>query len=74
MVLVVVQAAEVLGLRSLEERCREQLGSRAAAVRVHRLEEVVARNAEGNCWLVLDGMVLDVTRWVQRGGGSAELG
>jgi hypothetical protein len=58
----VVQAAQALGLRSLEERCREQLGSRAAAVRVYRLEEVVARNAEGNCWLVLDGMVLDVTR------------
>ncbi|CAI7732075.1 unnamed protein product [Closterium sp. NIES-53] len=26
--------------------------------------EVVERNVGGNCWLLLDGMVLDVTRWL----------
>ena len=35
------------------------------------MEEITARNAEGECLLIVDGMVLDVTRWLpEHPGGS----
>ncbi|GAB4817964.1 hypothetical protein N2152v2_005010 [Parachlorella kessleri] len=67
-----LQAAGKLGLRSLQEFCHRTLGEMEARVRVHSLEEIQGRNSQGECLLVMDGMVLDVTRWLpQHPGGSA---
>jgi Cytochrome b5-like Heme/Steroid binding domain len=54
-------------LRLCQDHCRSVLG--ALESRVHRqtlfsFEEVQRHNAAGHCWLILDGMVLDVTRWL----------
>lgn len=65
-------AAETLGLRSLAQHCAQQLGSRQAALGVYSLAQVRAANAAGQAWLLLDGMVLDVGRWLpEHPGGSA---
>ncbi|KAL4437011.1 hypothetical protein ABPG75_004150 [Micractinium tetrahymenae] len=64
-------AAQALGLRPLEEYCRGRLGESQSRLRCYSFEEVRALNAAGGCWLILDGMVLDVTRWLpEHPGGS----
>jgi cytochrome b involved in lipid metabolism len=61
-----------LGLRSLHEHCQRRLGDAADRVRLYTLAEVQAANAAGRCVLILDGMVLDVTRWLpEHPGGSS---
>lgn len=49
---------------ALQEYCQERLGDSTARLREYRFEEIRQLNAAGGCWLILDGMVLDVTRWV----------
>lgn len=64
-------AARALGLRSLEDACAARLGAFSARLREYRFEEVRQRNAAGECLLIVDGMVLDVTRWLsEHPGGS----
>ncbi len=63
-VCVQLQAAKTLGLRSLEDFCTERLGSRAAALATFTVADVARANAAGKAYLMLDGMVLDVTRYV----------
>ncbi|KAJ8611166.1 hypothetical protein CTAYLR_003542 [Chrysophaeum taylorii] len=68
-----LRAAEILGISGLRDRCRQVLGSfeeRVSRVPI-RLDEVKARNALGGrstprseTLLVLDYMVLDITRWL----------
>ena len=42
-----------------------------ARVRLYSFDELQRRNSEGESLLVIDGMVLDVTRWLpQHPGGS----
>lgn len=66
-----LQAGEVLGLQSLQDYCRAKLGRLDSRIQMRGLEEVKAHNAAGQCWLILDGMVLDVTRWLpEHPGGS----
>jgi len=44
----------------------------AMRVAVHSWAAVQAANARGQCWLALDGMVMDVTTWLpQHPGGSS---
>ena len=57
-------AASSLGLRALEEFCAAKRGALAERVRDWRWEEVVAGNDAGGCLLAVDGMVLDVKRWL----------
>ena len=79
-------ASERLGVRGLEEVCRKVLGSFEERVRRTpiRYAEVVARNkagalgrddgseGRGETLLVLSGMVLDITRWLdEHPGGSS---
>eukprot|EP00955_Chlamydomonas_euryale_P039539 351451-Chlamydomonas_euryale.AAC.6 len=52
-----LQAAEVLSCRPLLEYCQGRLGQMAQGVRIHRFGDVVAANAAGNVWLILDSMV-----------------
>ncbi|PSC67239.1 cytochrome b5 [Micractinium conductrix] len=66
-----LEAAQQLGLRALEECCRERLGESQARLRFYSFAEIRELNARGGCWLILDGMVLDVTRWLpEHPGGS----
>ena len=65
-------AAETLGLRPLTEYCQQRLGAVAQGICIHRYEEVVAANARGELWLILDSMVLDVKAWLpEHPGGSS---
>eukprot|EP00884_Botryococcus_braunii_P006095 jgi/Botrbrau1/15487/Bobra.43_2s0107.2 len=65
------RAASVLALRSLQDDCQNRLGELESRVRVYSFDEVKQKNAAGECWLILDGMLLDVTRWLpEHPGGS----
>ena len=57
-------AAEVLGLRSLSDTCHAKLGAHESRIRRYAWDEIVAHNAAGGVWIVVDGMVLDVKRWL----------
>lgn len=64
-------AARKLGLRSLEDYCATRLGEFSSRLREYSFAEVKARNAAGECLIIVDGMVLDVTRWLpEHPGGS----
>lgn len=66
-------AATTLGCSGLQDVCRQRLGEFATRVRTDaiRWDEVVRRNHSGDVWLVMDGMVFDVTRWLpEHPGGS----
>ncbi|CAI7815949.1 unnamed protein product, partial [Closterium sp. NIES-53] len=58
------EAASALGLKSLQDLCDQRQGLFESRIREYTFAEVVERNVGGNCWLLLDGMVLDVTRWL----------
>lgn len=54
-----------LGYRALTEQCDSVLGDFASRLRVYSWAEVVRHNTSlGGCWIVMDGMVLDVERWL----------
>lgn len=57
-------AAETLGCRDLREYCAAKLGAHASRIREYAWDEICAHNAAGGVWLVIDGMVLDVKRWL----------
>ncbi|KAK9814395.1 hypothetical protein WJX72_005174 [[Myrmecia] bisecta] len=64
-------AAQTLGLRSLQDYCQTRLGGMDARLRLHSWSEIQQRNGEGACLLILDGMILDVKRWLpEHPGGS----
>ena len=58
------EAADALGLASLAEYCADRLGKHESRRRVRSWREVVEHNERGGCWIVIDGMVLDVKRWL----------
>lgn len=58
------QAAQELGCRPLQDWCEHRLGNRAASLACYSFADVQRANAAGKCWLLLDGMVLDVGRWL----------
>ena len=57
-------AAETLGCRTLGDWCAHRLGAYASRLREYAWDEIVAHNAAGGVWLCIDGMVLDVKRWL----------
>lgn len=66
-------AATKLGCIGLQDICKQRLGEFETRVRKEaiRWEEVVRRNTSGEVWLVMIGMVFDVTRWLpEHPGGS----
>lgn len=66
-------AANTLGCIGLKDTCQRILGELESRVRKHaiRWEEVLAQNQNKNIWLVMQGMVFDVTRWLtEHPGGS----
>ncbi|CAH0473966.1 unnamed protein product [Peronospora belbahrii] len=68
-------AAITVGCIGLQEVCQRRFGE--FKTRVHteaiRWEEVVRRNQSGEVWLVMQGMVLDITRWIPEHPGGSEL-
>ena len=68
-----LQAARDLGLRGLEELCLKRLGEFESRVRTAGIPwaEVMRRNGVGERLLVMDGMVLDVTRWLEEHPGGS---
>ena len=59
-----VGAADALGLASLADACRGALGAHERRVRRHTWSDVTRHNAAGGVRVVVDGMVLDVKRWL----------
>lgn len=65
-------AGRALGCQSLVTFCEDKLGRLESRIAVRSWAEVTAANARGACWLVIDGMVLDVTDWLsEHPGGSS---
>lgn len=50
-----------------QEYAQERLGESTARLRLYSFEEIRELNAAGGCWLILDGMVLDVVSAVLAG-------
>ena len=59
-----VGAAETLGLVSLADACRASLGAHERRIKTHFWRDVLAHNEAGGVRVVVDGMVLDVKRWL----------
>ena len=68
-----LDAGRKLQCQSLIAYCEDKLGTLEARIRVHRWSEVQAANGKGLVWLVLDGMVLDVTHWLMEHPGGATI-
>ncbi|KAG1693686.1 hypothetical protein DVH05_023088 [Phytophthora capsici] len=68
-------AAITVGCIGLQEVCQRRFGEFETRVRKEaiRWEEVVRRNLSGEVWLVMQGMVLDITRWIPEHPGGSEL-
>jgi cytochrome b involved in lipid metabolism len=81
-------AAQQLGISGLSECCLKVLGSFKDRVRKSpiRLDEVIHRNSVGTAsaqvsnekkrsdtWLILNGMVLDVSRWLEEHPGGSTI-
>ncbi|GMF34145.1 unnamed protein product [Phytophthora fragariaefolia] len=68
-------AAITVGCIGLQEVCQRRFGEFETRVRKEaiRWEEVVRRNHSGEVWLVMQGMVLDITRWIPEHPGGSEL-
>jgi cytochrome b involved in lipid metabolism len=56
--------AAKLGYRALTEQCDQVLGDFHSRLRVYAWAEVLSHNERGGCWVVMDGMVLDLERWL----------
>lgn len=66
-------AAQELGLTSLSDLCRSQLSSFESRVRKDkyiRLGEIEKRNSNNELLIIIDGMVLDITRWIDEHPGK----
>ncbi len=66
-------AADVLGLLSLSDFCASQLSSFASRVRSDkyiRFSEVKKRNEGNELLIIVDGMVLDISRWIDEHPGK----
>ena len=58
------EAASRLGLRSLSDHCSARMGAHRARAKRRSWAEVLRHNELGGVWLVVDGMILDVKRWL----------
>ena len=69
-------AAEELGLLSLSDLCNSQLSSFASRVRKDkyiRFNEIEKRNQNNELLIIIDGMVLDITRWIDEHPGGPSI-
>jgi cytochrome b involved in lipid metabolism len=71
-----ISVAETLGLDTLKELCASQQSSFASRVRTDkyiRFSEVMERNSHNELLIIIDGMVLDITRWIDEHPGGASI-
>lgn len=68
-----LKAGQTLGIKSLIDYCQDRLGAQSQRQKMYKLDEVKALNARGEVWLILDGMVLDVTRWLPEHPGGEKI-
>ena len=72
-----LQAASTLGLQPLNDLCQEKISSFETRVRKDRyirFEEVQRRNLnKDELLLILDGMVLDITQWIEEHPGGPSI-
>uniref|UniRef100_A0A7S4QH31 Cytochrome b5 heme-binding domain-containing protein n=1 Tax=Ditylum brightwellii TaxID=49249 RepID=A0A7S4QH31_9STRA len=69
-------AADALGLQVLDDLCQSQSStfeSRVIKDRYIRLAEVKTRNDHGELLILLDGMVLDISRWIDEHPGGPSI-
>ncbi len=66
----ILSAAQHLSIHSLQSYCREKLGNQEKRVRCWTADQVRHANANGQCLLTMDGMVLDVTNWLSEHPGG----
>lgn len=69
-------AAQELGLLSLSDLCKSQLSSFASRVRKDkyiRFNEIEKRNQNNELLIIIDGMVLDITRWIDEHPGGPSI-
>ena len=57
-------AAKSLGCRGCGDFCEAKLGVSGVQIREFEWDEIVALNDAGGVLCVIDGMVLDVKRWL----------
>jgi len=71
----VLHVAKLLGALDLEQRARKTLGEFATRVSVTgvRLDDCRARVARGECIIVVDGAVYDLTRWLPHHPGGSTI-
>lgn len=70
------EAAEILGLEALKDLCTAQQSSFVSRVRTDhyiRLNEVLRRNEQNEILIIIDGMVLDITKWLHDHPGGATI-
>uniref|UniRef100_A0A7S2KMS2 Cytochrome b5 heme-binding domain-containing protein n=1 Tax=Leptocylindrus danicus TaxID=163516 RepID=A0A7S2KMS2_9STRA len=71
------EAAEFLGLQALSDLCSSKVSSfdtRVRKDRYIRFSEIKKRNNEQNeLLIILDGMVLDITRWLEQHPGGPSI-
>lgn len=74
---VLADAAEELGLQALADLCGSQSSSFDSRVRKDkfiRYAEIVKRNNDNNeLLIIMDGMVLDISRWIDEHPGGASI-
>jgi len=69
-----LNASQILGLTALNDLCHSKLSTFSSRVRRtshFRLSEIQRRNSDNEMLLILDGMVLDITRWIDEHPGGA---
>uniref|UniRef100_A0A7S2S150 Cytochrome b5 heme-binding domain-containing protein n=1 Tax=Rhizochromulina marina TaxID=1034831 RepID=A0A7S2S150_9STRA len=68
-------AADALQLSGLQDLCAKKRGAFQSRVRKEPIpfDEVTDRNSKGEVILVMDGMVLDVTRWLKEHPGGSTI-
>lgn len=66
-------AAEVLNNCALRDFCLDRLGDFSSRMRLYRWEEIIQNNSKGGVWIVIDGMVLDVKRWLPEHPGGLRI-
>ena len=66
-------AATTLGCQPLADRCAQKTGAFFARIKEYRYAEVVAANAAGEQYIIIDNMVLDVKRWMPEHPGGSKI-
>ena len=59
-----IEASEKLGLLTLADQCRASVGQHSRRIRLHKWSDVITHNQSGGVRIAIDGMVLDVKRWL----------